>query len=110
MSGGLLFWTIVELCWSMSSQLTIWTSRVLPVLVLYAWANWSQNALVWPLEYSAATSLMVLALAPDAPPPAELAPVPPEQAASPSATVAAPARSPTAGKCGLVTSYLYLSM
>src|SRR6478672_873638 len=107
MSGGLLFWTIVELCWSMSSQLTTCTSRVLPVLALYAVANLSQKALVWSLEYSAATSLIVVAFF-DAPPPSvEPAPVPPPQAARPSAMTAVPAIRPAAGRCRLVlTSYL----
>ena len=58
MSGALLFWIIVLLCWSIASQLTICTSRVLPVLALYFSANCFQNAAVWSLEYSAATSLM----------------------------------------------------
>ena len=58
MSGALLFWIIVLLCWSIASQLTICTSRVVPVLALYFSANCFQNAAVWSLEYSAATSLM----------------------------------------------------
>ncbi len=94
MSGALLFWIIVLLCWSIASQLTICTSRVLPVLALYFSANCFQNAAVWSLEYSAATSLMVvafLALSPVPPPPAEALPLPPLQAVSPRVATAAPA-------------------
>src|SRR4051812_25061069 len=94
MSGALLFCTIVLLCWSMSSQLTTWTSSVVPVFSLYLAANWVQNADVWSLEYSAATSLIDLAGAPDdALPSAVPAPVPPPQAARVSATPARPAAS-----------------
>ena len=35
MSGRWLFWIIVLDCWSMLSQLTTWTSRLMPVLALY---------------------------------------------------------------------------
>src|SRR3954469_5626449 len=94
MSGALLFWIIVLLCWSIASQLTICTSRVVPVLALYFSANCFQKAAVWSLEYSAATSLMevaFLALAPVSPPPAVALPLPPLQAVRPRAATAAPA-------------------
>src|SRR6476619_7641235 len=95
MSGALLFWIIVLLCWSIASQLTIWTSRVVPVLALYFSANCFQKAAVWSLEYSAATSLMevtFLALSPLLAPPAAVPlPEPPLQAVSPRAATAAPA-------------------
>src|SRR4051794_4349744 len=93
MSGGLPFCTMVLDCWSMSSQLTTWTSRVVPVFFLYAAANWSQNALVLLAEYSAATSLI------DFPAPPLLfeslleAPVPPPQAARATAADPAPTRT-----------------
>src|SRR6478735_3278348 len=95
MSGAWLFWIIVEDCWSMLSQLTTWTSRVLPVFSLYVLANESQNALVWSLEYSAATSLIVVGpplLPPEAlPPPADPAPVPPPHAPRARPAMAIPA-------------------
>src|SRR5450631_4846869 len=93
MSGGLLFWIIVELCWSMLSQLTTCTLRVMPVLALYLSANCFQNAAVWSLEYSAATSLIEAifgALPPD-PPAAVPLPLPPLHAVSPHAVAPAAA-------------------
>ena len=95
MSGALLFWIIVLLCWSIASQLTICTSRVLPVLALYFSANCFQNAAVWSLEYSAATSLMEVDLLGAAPRVAATGacrcPLPPLQAVSPRVATAAPA-------------------
>ena len=46
----------------MVSQLTTCTSRSMPVLALYFSANCFQNAAVWSLEYSAATSLIFVDL------------------------------------------------
>ena len=58
MSGGLPFWIIVLLCWSMSSQLITWTSSFVPVFCWYFCAKSFQNFAVLLLEYSAATSLI----------------------------------------------------
>src|ERR1035437_4918784 len=93
MSGGLLFWIIVELCWSMLSQLTTCTLRVMPVLALYLSANCFQNAAVWSLEYSAATSLIevTFGVLPPDPPAAVPLPLPPLQAESTIAVAPAPA-------------------
>src|SRR6478672_1621849 len=93
MSGAWLFWIIVEDCWSMLSQLTTCTSRVLPVFSLYVLAKASQNALVWSLEYSAATSLIVVAPWPLPPlaPALVPAPVPPPQAPRARPAMARPA-------------------
>src|SRR5690349_5516431 len=88
MSGAALFWIIVLDCWSMSSQLTTWTSRSMPVLALYAAANLFQNAAVLSFEYSAATILILLTGSPLPEPPAVLAPVPPLHAVSASAATA----------------------
>src|SRR5512133_94308 len=79
MSGGLPFWIIVLLCWSMSSQLMTWTSSLVPVFCWYFCAKSFQNLAVLLFEYSAATSLIEATLPPDdAPPPP--APVPPPHA------------------------------
>src|SRR5665811_1167048 len=77
----------------MLSQLTTCTSRVTPVLALYFSANCFQNAAVWSLEYSAATSLIeVTFFAPSPDPPAVVPlPLPPPHAESTSAVTPAPA-------------------
>src|SRR6478672_13536284 len=88
MSGALLFWSIVLDVWSIVAQLTTWTSRSMPVFCLYFSANCFQNAAVWSLEYSAATSLIrvtFFAAVSPPPPPAELEPMPPLHAARPRA-------------------------
>src|ERR671939_985410 len=79
MSGGLPFWIIVLLCWSMSSQLMTWTSSFVPVFCWYFCAKSFQNLAVLLLEYSAATSLIDETL-PPLEPPLLLAPVPPPHA------------------------------
>jgi len=87
-----LFWIIVELCWSMLSQLTTCTSRVMPVLALYFSANCFQNAAVWSFEYSAATSLIEVTFFAASPDPLAVPlPLPPPQAESTSAVAPAPA-------------------
>src|SRR6476469_2673015 len=94
MSGAWLFWIIVDDCWSMLSQLTTCTSRVYPVFSWYVLAKASQNAFVWSLEYSAATSLIVLAssaVPPAVPPGAVPAPVPPPHAPRARPAMASPA-------------------
>src|SRR3954454_16939150 len=91
MSGALLFWIIVLLCWSISSQLTTCTFRVIPVLALYAAANWFQNAAVWSFEYSAATILIDLTAVESPLSLLDLSPVPPPQAAKVSARPQIPA-------------------
>src|ERR1035437_8318434 len=92
MSGGLLFWIIVEVCWWMLSQLTTSTLRVMPVLALYLSANCFQNAAVWSLEYSAATSLIEVTLGVlPADPAAVPLPLPPLQAESTNAVAPAAA-------------------
>ena len=58
MSGGLLLWIIVLVCWSMSFQLMICRFIVMPVFALYVAANAFQNAAVWSLLYSAMTTLI----------------------------------------------------
>src|SRR5690242_19175602 len=95
MSGGLLLWIIVLLCWSMSSQLITCTFSLMWYFCWYFLANEFQNAAVWFLEYSAATSLMDDALAPDMPlpPPALPLPVPPPQAVRPRTAAVALASS-----------------
>ena len=101
MSGALLFWIIVLDVWSMESQLTTCTSSVVPVFALYFSANCFQKAAVWSLEYSAATSLILVAffVEPPPPPPAEPAPEPPLQAASASPVASATAVTRTAFVC-----------
>src|SRR5688572_5586061 len=89
MSGGLPFWIMVLLCWSMSFQLTTWTFSVVPVFSLNFVANWFQNFAVFSFEYSAATRVIDDALSPS--PELESAPVPPPQAARASAATARPA-------------------
>src|SRR3954464_5653238 len=89
MSGGLPFWIIVLLCWSMSSQLITWTSSFVPVFCWNFCAKSFQNFAVLLLEYSAATSLIEAAL----PTPAALPllpPVPRPHAARASAKAPAP--------------------
>src|SRR3954451_11929620 len=93
MSGGLPFWIIVLLCWSMSFQLTTWTLSVVPVFSLYFVAKAFQNLAVFSFEYSAATSVIDFALSPF--PELEPAPVPPPQAARASAVTASPATPAT---------------
>src|SRR3954447_4979383 len=90
MSGGLPFWIIVLLCWSMSSQLMTWTSSFVPVFCWYFCAKSSQNFAVLLLEYNAATSLIEETL-PLADPPLLLAPVPPPHADRARARTPAPA-------------------
>src|SRR3954464_1347187 len=90
MSGGLPFWIIVLLCWSMSPQLMIWTSSFVPVFCWYFCAKSFQNFAVLVLEYSAATSLIEETL-PLADPLLLLAPVPPPHAARARASTPAPA-------------------
>src|SRR5665647_1863090 len=66
---------------------------VMPVLALYLSANCFQNAAVWSLEYSAATSLIEVTFAAPLldPPPAVPLPLPPLQAESTNAAAPAPA-------------------
>src|SRR3954454_13920467 len=90
MSGGLPFWIIVLLCWSMSSQLITWTSSFVPVFCWYFCAKSLQNLAVLLLEYSAATSLMDEALAPLDAPLLAPAPVPPPHAERARAKAPAP--------------------
>src|SRR3954469_4530144 len=77
----------------MSFQLTTCTSSVLPVLALYAAANWFQNLAVLSFEYSAATSLIVVAFFAPLLLSSELAPVPPPQPARSTVRPQMPAES-----------------
>src|SRR4051794_24092076 len=95
MSGGLPFWIMVLDCWSISVQLTTWTSSVVPVFFLYSAANLSQKALVLLAEYSAATSLIDFAAPPLLSASLLEAPVPPPQAASETAADPAQTRTTT---------------
>src|SRR5665647_2804619 len=75
----------------MLSQLTTCTSRVMPVLALYFSENCFQNAAVWSLEYSAATSLIEVTFFAPSPDPPAAVPLPPPPPQAESANAAAPA-------------------
>src|SRR3954451_3493021 len=77
----------------MSFQLTTCTSSVFPVFALYADANCVQNFAVLSFEYSAATSLIVVAFFAPLLLLSELAPVPPPQPARSTVRPQIPAES-----------------